>query len=426
MISLLAFVSLPTWLAVLRRRLLSKMHAAPQQPHAVQSILVVRLDQLGDLVLTTPLFRELKRLYPASRCTVVVQPQYKSILTTNPHVDEILMLATWQTKWLPVRARRLASALWFYRTRLRRRQFDLAISPRWDVDEDLATLLCVLVNASRRVGYISRVTAGKRRFNRGFDAAFDVVLPPGPLLHEVERTLAVVEALGGHAPSRRLEIFLSENDRKFASQLLQHHDSGRLLVALGIGSGVSGRKWPLERYTEAVNRLNQLRSVQPVIVCSSDEDDEASALSVQLPVPPYIVSGLPLRAVCAVFERCDLFVGNDSGPAHLAAAMDCPTVVVSRHPANGDPGHANSPVRFAPCCARHRVMQPAAGLGECTASCRAAEPHCILQVTVEQVVEAAANLLPRPAPALISCNLPAAVRARVQLECSRAGVAGLA
>lgn len=114
-----------------------------------------------------------------------------------------------------------------------------------------------------------------------------------------------------------------------------------------------------------------------------------------LPVPPYILSGVPLRAVCAVLERCDLFIGNDSGAAHLAAAMECPTVVVSKHPLNGDPNHANSPVRFAPHCARCRVVQPLLGEDECVLSCRASEPHCILRVTSDRVVAAALELLPK-------------------------------
>lgn len=426
MISLLAFVALPTWLAVLWRKFVGRRTLAPNYHDTVRSILVIRLDQLGDLVLTTPLFRELKCLHPGSHCTVVVRPQHKAILTTNRNVDEILTVDSLRTKWLPPGARRLAAVLWFYWVRLRRRQFDLAISPRWDVDEDLATLLCVLANVSRRVGYSSHATPAKRRFNRGFDAAFDVPLPPGPLQHEVERNLAVVEALGGHVTSRRLEICLSENDRKFAAELLQHRDGGRLLVALGIGGGSPGRKWPLERYAQAVAELNQLRRVQPLIVCSSDEDAEASGLSMRLPVPPYIVSGLPLRTMCAVLERCDLFLGNDSGPAHLAAAMDCPTVVVSRHPADGDFGHSNSPVRFAPRCTRVRVLQPATGLDQCAASCRPAEPHCILQVTVERVVEAALELLPPPVPALKACAPSMATQSQAQLERSFAEVAVLA
>lgn len=423
--AMLISVTVPTWLAIFWRRYLARTPRATTEAAAPRSIIVFRLDQLGDLVLTTPLFRELKRRYPDARCTVVVAPEYKSILTTNRNVDEILPMHELKAKWLHARARRLASALWFYWTELRHRQFDLAVSPRWDVDESLATLLCVLTNAGTRVGHSSRVTAAKRKFNRWFNAGFDVVVPPGPLEHEIDRNLAIVEALGGRVECRRLDIQLTENDRLFAAELLKHHDRRKVLVAIGIGGRVAGRKWPLQRYAECVARLNQPRIVQPVIVCSGAEDAEASELSVMLAERPYILSGLPLRAVCAVLERCDLFVGNDSGTAQLAAAMECPTVVVSRHPANGDPNHANSPARFGPRCALSRVVQPLTGEGECVTSCRSAEAHCIRRVNVDRVVAAALELLPRQLPTEVRPRIKLSGEARLADEALPVAAAGL-
>jgi ADP-heptose:LPS heptosyltransferase len=391
---LLWSVRVPTWLAIFWRKHLARDRIARRGAADPRSIIVFRIDQLGDLVLTTPLFRELKRHYPKAHCTVVVRAEYKVLLTTNRYVDEILPLAELRLRWFPSRLLWLASALWFCWTRLRHRHFDLAISPRWDVDENLSTMLCVLAGAGKRVGYGAGTSAAKQKLNRGFDAAFDGVVPPGTLQHELDRNLAVAEALGAKVTDRRLEIFLTDNDRKFARELFAHHDPRRLLVAIGIGGRAASRKWPLQRYAECIARLNQMTVVQPVIVCSEKEDADASALSLMLAVPPYILSGVPLRAVCAVLGQCDLFLGNDTGTAHLAAAVNCPTVVISRHPANGDPGHANSPVRFAPRCACNHVVQPQSGVGDCMDSCHSKEAHCILQVTVERVVAASLQLLP--------------------------------
>jgi heptosyltransferase-2 len=395
MTPLLWSVRVPTWLVILWRNYVARERRTGNQANDPRSIVLFRLDQLGDVVLTTPVFRELKRLYPRARCTVVVRPQHKAILTTNRNIDEVLAPPEPKVRWLPARAQWLISVLWFYWTELRHRQFDLALSPRWDVDESLATLLCVLTTAGMRVAHSARVSADKRRLNRGFDAAFDVVAPAGSLQHEVHRNLAVVEALGGRVGSTQLEIPLTDNDRKFARELFTHHDQRRVLVALGIGGRAPGRKWPLARYAESVRQLNERLPVQPVIVCSEEEDAEASQLSRMLEVPPYILSGVQLREVCAVLHECELFIGNDTGTAHLAAAMNCPTVVVSRHPANGDRNHANSPSRFAPLSPRSRVLQPVSGAGGCMTSCRSKEAHCILQVTAEKVVAAALELLPR-------------------------------
>jgi ADP-heptose:LPS heptosyltransferase len=393
MASLWFTVRFPTRLAIFWRRHLARNRRKSFVRSSPRSIIVFRLDQLGDLVLTTPLFRELRRNFSNSRCTVVVQPALQSILATNLNIDEILPLKEVRANWLPPRARRLASALWFYWTELRHRHFDLAISPRWDVDESHATLLSALSDAGARVGHSERVSDAKQSLNRGFDAAFDLVVPPGRIRHEVDRNLQIVEALGGRVSDRLLEICLTPNDRKFARGLLIHHERGRILVAIGIGARAPSRRWPLQNYAKLIAELNRHHGVQPVIMCSDDEDHAMSELSTMLTVPPYIVSGMPLRCVCAVLEQCDLFVGNDSGTAQLAAAIDCPTLVVSRHPVRGDPNHANSPVRFSPRCSHWRVVQPSIGAGDCTTSCRVNEPHCIKLVTVEMVMQAALDLL---------------------------------
>jgi ADP-heptose:LPS heptosyltransferase len=349
---------------------------------------------LGDLVLTTPLFRALKRSYPTARVSALVLEELTPLLATNRDVDEIIPVRQTGARWLPARIRRLWSAVVVYFTRLFHRRFDLAICPRWDIDENFATMLCALTNAMRRVGYTSQATPAKARLNWGFDAAFDIVLPPGEVLHEADRSVAVVRALGGEGNSARPEIRVTDSDRRVAGRLLQYHDAQQFLIALGIGARAMGRRWPVERYARLVRALGRRWPVEAVIVCAEYEEKEAAALAKELLVRPFVLCGEPLRSVCAVLEQCDLFVGNDSGAAHLAAAMSCPTVVVSRHPRDGAIDHPNSPARFAPRGGgRVIVVQPTSGMGSCKAFCRETEPHCILQVTVDEVLTASMKLL---------------------------------
>jgi len=165
------------------------------------------------------------------------------------------------------------------------------------------------------------------------------------------------------------------------------------LVAIGIGAASPSRRWPLERYADVVNCLTREYNIQPAILGSAAELGLALKLAGLLRRTPIIVSGGRLREVCALLERCDLFVGNDSGCAHLAAAMDCKVIVISRHPRDGDPNHFNSPLRFAPHCAHGRVLQPAIALDGCNDACRSGQPHCITKVSVEEVVAAARLML---------------------------------
>ncbi len=386
-------VRVPTLIAILWRSLFGEKGAAQPSQRGPLSIIIFRLDAMGDVVMTTSLFRELKRTFPRSHCTVVVQRNLRPLLVTNPHIDEILTPPEVTARRLPERACTLVSAILLYCKCLRRRRFDVTISPRWDVDEHLATLLCVLTSATRRVGYTEKATALKQKLNRGFDAAFSVCLPAGPVRHEVVRNLVVLEALGATVQDSRLEVRLTERDRAFAADLLINMPSVTKVIALGIGATSPGRRWPVERYAECISRLAGLIRVRPVILCSAGEREQGLRLKELLNSDCILVSGAPLREVCAVLERCDLFIGNDSGAAHLAAAMDCKTMVISRHPRSGNPNHANSPQRFGPYCRAARVLQPASGLEGCTGSCRVPEPHCIRMVSVDDVFVAACRML---------------------------------
>ncbi len=394
--SLFFSVRLPTWLAILWRVHLRRGRINEISQKEPLSFIVFRLDSLGDVVLTTPLFRALKVSYPNSRCTVVVQPYYKPLLVTNPHIDEILALPKIEFQWLPQRAKRLISAAFLYWTRLRNRDFDFALSPRWDVDEHLATFLCILTNAAKRVGYSSDTSAAKQRMNAGFDGAFDICLPPGPVCHEVQRNLAVGKSAGATPCDDALEIKITDRDRKNAGSLLTGVASEARLIALGIGAHSPGRRWPLKRYAETLNRLAIQSNLHSVVLCSSAELGEARKLNAMLHTSAIVISGARLREVCAVLERCDLFIGNDSGSAHLAAAMGCKTLVISRHPRNGDPNHFNSPLRFSPVGAHVRVLQPETGQDDCTEACLITAPHCITAVTVTEVVSAAQQMLSSP------------------------------
>lgn len=394
-------VRLPTLLAMFWRAHLSRAAHAAVSPKERLSFLIFRLDALGDVVLTTPLFRALKQAHPGSRCTVVVQQRYKPLLVTNPHIDEILTPPRIRPQWLPQGVRRLLAAVALYWTQLRKRRFDYAISPRWDVDEHLATFLCLLTNATRRVGYSETASPAKQRANRGFDRAYDICLPPGGVRHEVVRNLAIAEALGATAAGAALEVHLTECDRRKAAKLLARLSDSGILAGVGIGAQSPGRRWPIERYAKALNRLSKDHGVQAVIACSASELGHALELERLLQRPPIVLSGAPLREVCAVLERCELFLGNDSGCAHLAAAMSCRTIVISRHPRDGDPNHFNSPLRFAPHCLHARVLQPVTGKDQCRAFCAHAEPHCITQISVDEVVASAQAMLNEARPLVL-------------------------
>jgi ADP-heptose:LPS heptosyltransferase len=91
----------------------------------------------------------------------------------------------------------------------------------------------------------------------------------------------------------------------------------------------------------------------------------------------------------------DLYVGNDTGTMHLAAAAGCSCVEISPHPMDGDPGVGTSPVRFAPHGVPAIVLRPSTGMGSCNRQCTAGSPHCIDIISVDDVWNAIGELFPR-------------------------------
>jgi heptosyltransferase-2 len=102
-----------------------------------------------------------------------------------------------------------------------------------------------------------------------------------------------------------------------------------------------------------------------------------------------------LRQTGALLKRCHLYVGNDAGPMHLAAAAGIPVIEISCHPLDGSPSHPNSPKRFGPWRVPHVVLRPETARDACSEACTAHQAHCILEVSLEEVKEAVAKEVSR-------------------------------
>jgi heptosyltransferase-2 len=100
------------------------------------------------------------------------------------------------------------------------------------------------------------------------------------------------------------------------------------------------------------------------------------------------VGRLSLLGIAALVRRCSVFIGNDTGPTHLAAAVGCPVVVLSKHPRGGNPFSPNAPERFAPVGPWSRVLRPEPLSVECRTECCKPYAHCINGIAVEEVVVA--------------------------------------
>jgi heptosyltransferase-2 len=371
---------------------------AQEPPPLVKSrnILVLRPDGIGDLVMTGPLLRELRRAAPGATITLVVAPRSLNFVETCPYVDRVLTVdippprTSIETWWRPF-SRRTAAMTVAYRY-LRRKEYDLALVPRWGVDNHEASVLAYLSGASARVGYSEHVSSQRENRNQGYDRFFTLVIPDRSVKHEVERNLGLLATLQTEPSAQTLEAWLSSADVDFANNVLASADAGPL-VAIGAGAGSPRRMWPIDRFVK-VGRWVTDRGGSLVVVGGSGEEALGSELGMGVGGRVFdLTNKATLRQTTAVLKRCSMFCGNDAGPMHLAAAAGIPVLEVSCHPRGGDDLHANSPRRFAPWGVPHRILQPEQPADGCHLGCQASAPHCILKVPVAAVIQAMGSLL---------------------------------
>jgi ADP-heptose:LPS heptosyltransferase len=376
---------------------------SPQVPLPVavrgaRAILVVALAEAGDMVLLSVFLRELRRLAPSAHVTLVCLPGVRVLYEASSDVDEVIAYDAAAPRLLrPLLLPRRARA--FARSRLVV-PFDVAVVPRWDTDHHLAAVVALFSGAPRRIGHSEQSNARKQTLNAGFDALFtNVVLSEG-VAHEVERHLELLHALGATAPANELRVALTGDDRRRAAEALSALSGAGPLIAFGIGAAHPKRRWPLAGFAEVGRELQRAYGARLVVVGGPADVHAQSDLLGELGPGAIGVAGqLTLRESAAVLERCQLFVGSDSAPMHLAAAVGIPCVEISCHPAGGDPLHNNAPERFAPWGVASRVVRPAAAVPPCTSQCDAERPHCILAITPALVLDSAGALLDRTASA---------------------------
>ena len=364
-------------------------HRYPTTEAGHERILVVKTDEIGDFVLSTVFLRELRLTYPKAEIVLVVSPVAYNLAELCPYVDEILVYRQGVTRLLrpfvlPWRAFKLGHSV------LQPREFDLAVMPRWDMDGYYAAYIGYFSCAGRRVGFTEEANPRKKMVNRGFDLLLtEAVFRESPR-HEVERHLDLIRHLGGTPSSNATELWIDDDDEAHADRLLSGISAGPR-VALCPGAGTAWRRWPTERFIELAKGQAESCDASFVVIGGRGDMPLGNAIRKSLGGAAVDVTGrTTLRQTAALLKKCDLYVGNDTGSMHLAAAAGIPVVEISCFPMDGPVWHWNSPRRFAPWGVPHRILQPK-GNAPRTADLF----QSIETITVEQVRHAVAELLGR-------------------------------
>jgi len=332
----------------------------------MNNILVVKLRYLGDVLLATPTLRALKLAYPAARLSVLVNRGTEAMVAGNPNIDEILLLD-----------RGSLIAQWRFLSDLRRQRFDMVIDL---TDADRSAFLTWVTRAPHRIGF----NAEQRWRGRCYTA----VVRSASSDHRVERDLAALKPLGIFEGDRTPRLWLAPQDEQRAEQLLKRLGiRGNMPIAvLQPGARYWFKAWPAERFAELADRISAEHGCQVLIGGSLQEDELALRIRRVAKSHPISMAGLSdMRTFAAVLKRSALFVGNDSGAMHVAAAMGTPLVALF--------GPSN-PAEWGPRGERTEVIYKGLDCRVCFhPTCERGEQNCMKLISIDDVMSAIGRLM---------------------------------
>jgi len=281
-----------------------------------KNILVIKLKQLGDVLLSTPVLAALKEAWPQARVTYLVRRGTEAMLTDNPLLDELLVADRERETWAQALAR-----LW----RLRQARFDLALELSGG---DRGAFHAWVSGARERLGY--------QRLRQPFwqrHLAFTRLLPRPPVkTHTVEENLALLAPLGLKPLHPRLLFFWNEEVEARVQDLLQRHGlvPGNFVV-MHPAAGWTFKSWTPEGYARVAEALEQEWGLKVVLTAAPlpREQELVDAVLVECRVSPLNLAGqLSIKELGALISKARFFFGVDSAPMHLAAAVGTPAAAL--------------------------------------------------------------------------------------------------
>ena len=352
---------------VLRRR--------PGAPPA--RVLCLRLERIGDLLLTLPALAALRAAVPGASIDLVVGSWNRDLAGAIRGIDRVETLdAAWLTRagaglhTLPL-ARRAAA--W------RNRRYDLAINFEPDIRTNLAL---------RATG--ARWTIGFR--SGGGGALLDDALDYDAAMHTSDNALALVRAAVGEPPAGAPALLaIPDAHRAEAARLLRGLPDGPR-IGVHVSGGRAIKQWPVERFREVAERLVCQRGAAIVLTGTPEERAQVEAVRTALP-PDRVLdvsSGVNLLTAAAVLQQIDLLVTGDTGPMHLAHAVGTPVVAIFG---------PSDPRRYAPRGVRDQIVRIDLPCSPCNrirrppARCVGHTPDCLSGIVVARVLAAIDEVL---------------------------------
>jgi len=333
-------------------------------------ILIVRLSAIGDVIQGLPIACALRERFPDAFLAWVVQRPAAGLLEGHAALDELIDLPR---GWL-----KSPRGVWQLRRRLRDLRFDVALDAQGLTK---SALLAWLSGAPRRIGF-------GRPWGRELSRWLNTETADAPGPHIVQRNLQLLRPLGIESPSVRFQLPERPEDRQKAEEIIKLSGLDRGFARMNVGAGWPSKLWPTERYAATAEYLGETHQM-PTLVLWFGPKEQVMAEKVVAGSRGHarLAPATSLGELASLARRARLFIGSDTGPLHLAAAVGTPCVGLY----GPWPREVHGP--YGP---RHMALQKAYFEGA-TRRRRRAPRQLMKAIEVEDVCEACETILQRSA-----------------------------
>ena len=331
---------------------------------APERILVIKLDHIGDVLLATPVFSNLRRAYPNAELHALTGAWSRVVLEKHPDVNNVVEYNS------PAFCRTgqptsLRETFKLYR-QLRRQKYGLIVELR----SDWRTVWFAFLRLTpKRLSRAALQVANKLGF-----AQFSGT-------HETTRNLDVLRQAGIPTSVETAIFSVTTEDKKWASDFLATYqiDGQHPLIAIHPGSPIALKRWLPERYAELADWLIAQKRAQILFVGVKDEIPITTEIQARMRGESINIAGkTTLTQLASILHTCNVFIGNDSGPMHLAAAVGTQTVGLY------GPG---DPTRFGPAGAKCQTIQRKSDCPCLGTVCRYGKSGCMSEIQVTDVIQ---------------------------------------
>ena len=337
----------------------------------IRRIVVIKLDHLGDVILSIPALANLRAHFPGAHIAIVVNPSSGPIARIIPHVDEIICYdARFFDRSGSGKRLNLKDGIRFARE-MRRREFDLIV----DLRGSFAPLGFAL---TARSGY---------RIDRGTYLVHRKTGRISPISrHEAEINLDMLARAGVPRGTIEMSLKLEETDLDSADSLLNSGNLRSPVIVIHPGAPASLKRWSAEKYAQLAGELLREYNAGIVLVGRKEERQITSSIASAIDHRVTDLSGgTTLGQLCAILQKADLFIGNDSGPMHIASA--CGTKVIGLF-------GPTSPQLFGPYGDNCAALRMESDCPPCMQEeCKTPDYRCVDSISVDNVMEIVRQML---------------------------------